>query len=59
MCDTLNSKGTKMTLKELLDMLQLLSAIESAMLMSNARMPDHLHDQLAETINTVRGYILK
>lgn len=48
-----------MTLKELLDMLQLLSAIESAMLMSNARMPDHLHDQLAETINTVRGYILK
>ena len=48
-----------MTLKELLDILQLLSAIESAMLMSNARMPDHLHDQLTETINTVRGYILK
>ena len=59
MCYTLDSKGTKMTLKELLDILQLLSAIESAMLMSNARMPDHLHDQLAETINTVRGYILK
>lgn len=59
MCDTLDSKGTEMTLKELLDILQLLSAIESAMLMSNARMPDHLHDQLAETINTVRGYILK
>ena len=47
-----------MTLKELLDILQLFSAIESAMLMSNARMPDHLHDQLAETINTLRGYIL-
>lgn len=48
-----------MTLKELLDILQLLSAIESAMLMSNARMPDHLHDQLTDTINTVRSYILK
>jgi len=58
MCDTLDSKGTKMTLKELLDILQLLSAIESAMLMGNARMPDHLHDQLTDTINTVRGYIL-
>lgn len=47
-----------MTLKELLDILQLLSAIESAMLMGNARMPDHLHDSLTDTINTVRGYIL-
>ena len=48
-----------MTDRELLDILQLLSAIESAMLMSNTRMPDHLHDQLTKTINTVRGYILK
>jgi hypothetical protein len=47
-----------MTLKELLDILQMLSAIKSAMLMGNARMPDHLHDQLIETINTVRYYIL-
>lgn len=59
MYNTLDSKGTKMAITELLDILQLLSAIESAMLMSNARMPDHLHDQLTETINTVRGYILK
>lgn len=48
-----------MTLKELLDILQLLSAIESAMLMGNARMPDYLHDQLTEAINAVRDYILK
>lgn len=48
-----------MTTKELLDTLQLLSAIESAMLMSNAKIPDHLYDQLEETVNTVRKYILE
>ena len=48
-----------MSKQELLDILKLLSAVESAMLMSKASMPDHLYDQLANTMAVLEREILR
>jgi hypothetical protein len=47
-----------MSLPELLAMMRLLSAIESAMLMSGTSMPDHLYEDLTRNIETLEREIL-
>ncbi len=47
-----------MTLPELLSMMRLLSAVESAMLMSGQAMPSHLYDDLTRNIEILEREIL-
>ena len=47
-----------MTKSETLNLLQLLSALESIMLSNKFPVPDYLHDQLTETIKLARDDIL-
>ena len=47
-----------MTKTQTLDLLQLLSAIESIMLSNKFPVPDYLHDQLEEAIKVARANIL-
>ena len=49
-----------MTKEELLSLLRLLSALETAlMVLGNERAPDYLYDQIAEAARTLTREILK
>lgn len=48
-----------MTKQELLRLMRLLSAVESAMFMSKERMPQHLHDEVEKLIEVLEREILK
>lgn len=47
-----------MTKPETLDLLQLLSALESWGFSNNQRLPDYLHDRLLNSVETLRKEIL-
>lgn len=47
-----------MSLTELLSMMRLLSAVESAMLMAGNPMPDHLYDEIARHVGLLEQLIL-
>lgn len=47
-----------MTKPEALDLLQLLSALESWGFSNNHRLPDHLHDMLLNSVDILRKGIL-
>jgi len=47
------------TQKDLLSLLRLLSAIESAMLMADKTMPSHLYEQIDDTIAKINTQLLE
>ena len=46
-----------MTTKELLALMRLLSALESAMLAQKITFPDYLHEQISETLESIEREI--
>jgi hypothetical protein len=48
-----------MTKQECLDLIKLLSAIESALLMTKQVMPDHLYDQISDVMKVLTREVLK
>ena len=48
-----------MTKKQMLDLMRLLSALESWAMSRNERLPDYLHEQIANSTETLEGYILE
>ena len=48
-----------MTKQECLDLIKLLSAIESALLMAKEPMPDHLYEQISDTMKVLTREVLK
>ncbi len=48
-----------MTKQECLDLIKLLSAIESALLMTKQVMPEHLYDQISGAMDALTREVLK
>ena len=48
-----------MTKKEMLDLMRLLSALESWAMSRSERLPDYLHEQIANSTEALEGYILE
>jgi hypothetical protein len=48
-----------MTKQEALDIIKLLSAVESWSFADNRRMPDYLYEQLSAAIETLTGEVMK
>ena len=48
-----------MTKKEMLDLMRLLSALESWAMSRSERLPEYLHEQIANSTETLEGYILE
>lgn len=48
-----------MTKQELLSLLKLLSALESAMMCGSTKIPDYLHDSLSDMVSVLEREILK
>ena len=48
-----------MTKKQMLDLMRLLSALESWAMSRSERLPSYLHEQIANSTETLEGYILE
>ena len=48
-----------MSKKEMLDLMRLLSALESWAMSRSERLPSYLHEQIANSTETLEGYILE
>ena len=48
-----------MTKKQMLDLMRLLSALESWAMSRRERLPDYLHEQIANSTETLERYILE
>lgn len=53
-----NKEGKPMTTPELLDLMRLLSALESWAMSKKEQMPDYLHDSISRNVERVERYIL-
>ena len=45
--------------KQMLDLMRLLSALESWAMSRSERLPDYLHEQIANSTEALEGYILE
>lgn len=52
-------KAKEMSPEELLSLMRLLSALETATLMAKERLPDHLYDELTKHVEILEREILK
>lgn len=52
-------KAKEMSPEELLSLMRLLSALETATLMSTERLPDHLYEELTKHVEILEREILK
>ncbi len=50
--------STSMGREQALDLLVLLSALESAFMASNATIPDYLHERIGDSVERLRGEVL-
>ena len=48
-----------MTKKQMLDLMRLLSALESWAMSRSERLPSYLHEQIANSTEALEGYILE
>ena len=55
----MDTGGAEMTKEQYLDLLMLLSALESWALSSKERLPDYLHDRINDNVDALRKEVLK